>query len=457
SSSELVSWPKLPAQTPAVVAPSPRLATASTAHKRRSTVPQSGRGRSSRAFFRSVHQERELSTSPNGPQVTVRMHPQVDRGFFVSDADWTCYRRNYFQVSCTFTLAGAGAGMPVFVTDGGGTRAVQQFLIGISARIAGSDCSTGVELVQHTPKRDKGPQMTPQPQPVRRSDTGLVDVSGTTASFERLQFKTATANNGKRRAAQQYYILELVLLADCDDGARVSVATTESPPIVVRGRSPGHYADPGRRISHKASLSESTVMAPDSSTEVPNPAELFGPGPMAAMGASLSHDPARPHAPPPPSSASRSQSSDVLAQGFSGAMYPDSVPQYTDNSSAAAVAAALAVATGDPAGFGMSADDMVQALAAMVPPTVPPPQEILARAHMSDALGLAGIGLAKPKHDDAISSDMTLSMAASIAGSVPDALSTLDMCPLPMQPTSTLDSDGRLDSQTSSNHMGGSA
>ncbi|KAJ2163927.1 hypothetical protein GGH16_004774 [Coemansia sp. RSA 560] len=87
---------------------------------------------------------------------------------------------------------------------------------------------------------------------------------------------------------------------------------------------------------------------------------------------------------------------------------------------------------------------MVQALTSMVS-SVPPPQEILARAQMGDALGLTNIGLKPKSSDDVISSGMTLSMAASIAGNVPDALQALEIHPPLTQPAS-LDGSSQLDS-----------
>ncbi len=36
----------------------------------------------------------------------VQLHARMDRGFFRADQDWTCYRRNYFQVSSTFDVHG---------------------------------------------------------------------------------------------------------------------------------------------------------------------------------------------------------------------------------------------------------------------------------------------------------------------------------------------------------------
>ncbi|KAK5310742.1 hypothetical protein LTR93_011951 [Exophiala xenobiotica] len=69
----------------------------------------------------------------------------------------------------------------------------------------------------------------------------------TTYTFERVQFQKATANNGKRPGKQQYSLLVVVLSAilartpGTEDW--VAIATKESEPMVVRGRSPGKYKD----------------------------------------------------------------------------------------------------------------------------------------------------------------------------------------------------------------------
>ena len=73
----------------------------------------------------------------------------------------------------------------------------------------------------------------------------------TTHTFERVQFKNATANNGKRRASQQYFHLIVEVFADIrNEGAAepawVKVAQRTSEKIVVRGRSPSHYQHEGQ-------------------------------------------------------------------------------------------------------------------------------------------------------------------------------------------------------------------
>ncbi|KAJ3061400.1 hypothetical protein HK102_009127, partial [Quaeritorhiza haematococci] len=166
----------------------------------------------------------------------------------MAENDWTCYRRNYFQLSSAFLAtdaAGQEVEFPCLLEHENQLVAVNGFALCIAARVANGE--KRIDLVQHTPKRDKGPQIVPQPKACKPGGNphqynGL-GTNQAVVTFERVQFKTATANNGKRRAAQQYYVLIVELYAVCQDGQQIKMATTESAPLVVRGRSPGHYAD----------------------------------------------------------------------------------------------------------------------------------------------------------------------------------------------------------------------
>ncbi|KAF9570229.1 hypothetical protein EC968_002048, partial [Mortierella alpina] len=181
--------------------------------------------------------------------MTIRIGAKIDRGFFLAANDWTCYRRNYFQLSASFSVAGIDTSIqpeiPCLLERNGELLQVQKFLICIGAQIQNGEKT--IELVQHTPKRDKGPQITPSPTPVRAGgDLSLNASAGSNPhviTFERVQFKTATANNGKRRAAQQYYQVRVDLFAETEMGELIMIASSFSAPLVVRGRSPGHYAD----------------------------------------------------------------------------------------------------------------------------------------------------------------------------------------------------------------------
>ena len=221
--------------------------------------------------------------SADGVSVEPEIHGRVEKGFFLAERDWTCYRRNYFTVVCSYSLKPTTHSFPFYLKRSPTSphENVVAFAMCISA-VVDSAGGKAVELVQHTPKRDKGPQHKPTkiklaPQPA--SSAGFSNTNQNhqqthgnhggefatfpqqsqqqyVASFERIQFKSATANNGKRRAAQQYYHLIVELYADVGNASSSGSASSEngwvkiaykiSAPMVVRGRSPGHYADERR-------------------------------------------------------------------------------------------------------------------------------------------------------------------------------------------------------------------
>ncbi|CAK7244280.1 MAG: meiosis-specific transcription factor ndt80 [Sporothrix thermara] len=209
-----------------------------------------------------------------GQSVKLEINGTIDKGFFLSEKEWTCYRRNYFSCICSFSVTPHyPASSMVFLQNNGSRSTVHGFSMSISAVVSDNE-SQAIELVQHTPKRDKGPTARPEkvhliakpPQQAHHSmgmystDGGLSVGGGrydhsygppqaghpTEHTFERIQFKQATANNGKRRAAQQYYHLLVELYAEVSapgssECHSVKVAHRKSAKMIVRGRSPGHY------------------------------------------------------------------------------------------------------------------------------------------------------------------------------------------------------------------------
>ncbi|KAG9294340.1 hypothetical protein G9A89_001845 [Geosiphon pyriformis] len=233
-------------------------------------------------FFSATKQHYNLTSMDRTNSFKLRIHSKVDRGFFLADQDWTCYRRNYFQISSAFSITAPHPvnemETPCLLEVDGQIYNVTQFLLGITARVSNSDKK--IELVQHTPKRDKGPQMVPMPKTIRAGGNLNLSSVGTNANivtFERIQFKTATANNGKRRAAQQYYVILVDLYAHVESGELHRVATSTSAPLVVRGRSPGHYADshdrynpmaPNSAFANERNMAYSNPHAPNGSPGV---------------------------------------------------------------------------------------------------------------------------------------------------------------------------------------------
>ncbi|KIW66567.1 hypothetical protein, variant 1 [Phialophora macrospora] len=231
------------------------------------------------------HQVLTLRGQPLVPEITA----SIQKGFFQVDRKWTCYRRNYFAVQCAFNFRNSMAETPLYLSKNGSEELIQQFAVSISAKTAitsaGESETRG--LVQHTPKREKATERVPGRQQIAPSHSHAMGTNGTyanaghmytganhlhstsmgsfgsfetpganspptTYTFERIQFQKATANNGKRRAQQQYFLVVVELAANIGRQGHedwVVIATKESDPMVVRGRSPGHYKDNGRRDS----------------------------------------------------------------------------------------------------------------------------------------------------------------------------------------------------------------
>ncbi|KAJ5368488.1 p53-like transcription factor DNA-binding [Penicillium cataractarum] len=224
-----------------------------------------------------------IVTDFGGTQQTVKpeVYAKIGRGFFPSDNKWTCYRRNYFAVTCSFSLHPWPSTVPLYIRHADQTlEPIRNFAMSISAIVNGQYGETR-ELVQHTPKRDKQSERPPPrvhlqpspPQSLASATTGngthgfqlgsqSLDYNSSFAAapqppqshmFERIQFQKATANNGKRRAQQQFYNLVVELQAEIagpvgGESQWVLIARRHSHSMVVRGRSPGHYKD-GRRDS----------------------------------------------------------------------------------------------------------------------------------------------------------------------------------------------------------------
>lgn len=234
--------------------------------------------------------------------VTGQSHPvspeigaAIQKGFFQVDGKWTCYRRNYFTVACSFHVKSPSADGRYYVQRQGRSDLVARFAVSISAKTASMNNQESEPrgLVQHTPKRDKATESVPGKQIIQpMAPNGGVDSYGlnphsyplshpvqpppmnyydrnsgpqsptppTSHTFERIQFQKATANNGKRRAQQQYFHVVVELSAEIGSvGSEqwITVAKRQSDQMVVRGRSPGHYKDANRRDS-------SAGMGPDS-------------------------------------------------------------------------------------------------------------------------------------------------------------------------------------------------
>ncbi|KAH7355924.1 hypothetical protein BKA66DRAFT_474440 [Pyrenochaeta sp. MPI-SDFR-AT-0127] len=247
-------------------------------------------------------------TNGGGSIVLPAIQCVIPKGFFLSeDRVWTCYRRNYFAVRCSYSLLPTIDPRNLFLSslDGhdelSGSKKIQSIALALSAMVDDQNAKT-VGLYQHTPKRNQGPEIDLEPvilwpvslppsddpsiehskhaittgshgddrtllaQPVQQKNWDLSTIEtgqsketlATVHNFERCQFKSATANNGKRRAQQQYYAVAVSLLVDIRSSSElpprwVKVAQRCARGLVVRGRSPSHYSSEGAKNIHPLS------------------------------------------------------------------------------------------------------------------------------------------------------------------------------------------------------------
>lgn len=237
----------------------------------------SGHERPERLRFPTFEKKLELFAESSSRKVLSDVFASVEKNILLNkkDGNMTCYRRNYIAVQCHYELSNFIANEKLYVSHPKrGNRTVQAFGVQVSATIDDPH-GKAVGLIQHTPKRDAGPKVPPEITPLGPSTTnhgratigshpipatngpnlplqGLGQQRNTFSTshhtFERIQFQQATANNGRRRAQQQYYYLIVELHADIRSPNQaqpdwVLVAQRISDPLVVRGRSPGHYKD----------------------------------------------------------------------------------------------------------------------------------------------------------------------------------------------------------------------
>ncbi|KAG0160376.1 hypothetical protein PDIDSM_7903 [Penicillium digitatum] len=60
-------------------------------------------------------------------------------------------------------------------------------------------------------------------------------------AWKRLQFRVATANNGRRKELQQHFVVRLKVVATLSTGAKIPISEVQSGPVIVRGRSPRNF------------------------------------------------------------------------------------------------------------------------------------------------------------------------------------------------------------------------
>jgi hypothetical protein len=156
----------------------------------------------------------------------------------------TCYRRNLFQISGTVTLSRSIKGM---LNEQGQHVPIFDMFASISALESIEGKSTEIISVPWktsaaSSSEDKAGAAPPK-WPLDVSMNPELDPTCVSIpiAWKRLQFKHATANNGRRKGLQQHYVIQINLMANLATGECVKLAEIQSGAVIVRGRSPRNF------------------------------------------------------------------------------------------------------------------------------------------------------------------------------------------------------------------------
>ena len=193
-------------------------------------------------------------------RISININARLHGMFFVADPpatptfnpqttfpELTCYRRNLFQVTGSITLP---RNLRYILTDIGDRL---QFL-GQELQISATESVENgpVKLISvpwktpvgnapatHEEKGEKEPSTIPLD--VMSNQDMDAEFATFPIAWKRLQFRIATANNGRRRELQQHFVVRLRLVVILPNGAKIPVAEARSAAIIVRGRSPRNF------------------------------------------------------------------------------------------------------------------------------------------------------------------------------------------------------------------------
>ncbi|KAI0166702.1 p53-like transcription factor [Hypoxylon sp. FL1284] len=210
--------------------------------------------------FRRV-QDKHTIVDQHGRMQQLELSAQLHGMFFLSEMpssttdgamlqpELTCYRRNLFQISGS--LITPRGQLSVILPETGETVPVNSTEVTISA-IESVD-GHPVRLIvipwktppPNSPELPQTPDQEPPSLPLIPFPDDGQEADGEYAVYpigwRRLQFRIATANNGRRKELQQHFVLHLKVVGTLANGSKVVLTESTTAPIVVRGRSPRNF------------------------------------------------------------------------------------------------------------------------------------------------------------------------------------------------------------------------
>jgi hypothetical protein len=193
-------------------------------------------------------------------RTTISMSAQLHGMFFLAESPWasngdtqaapselTCYRRNLFQITGEVTIPRT---LQYLLTDQG----EQIPIVGQELTISATESTEGnpvkiISVPWKTPSNPTAPviddkvEREPPSIPIDARSVQELDSDFATLPFQwkRLQFRIATANNGRRKELQQHFLVRLKVVATIATGGKVPLCEIQSGAIIVRGRSPRNF------------------------------------------------------------------------------------------------------------------------------------------------------------------------------------------------------------------------
>ena len=164
-----------------------------------------------------------------------------------ASTELTCYRRNLFQITGTITLPRA---LRYITTEMGDRIPIlnQELFISATESVEGHPVKlisvpwkTPINNTSTTPEDKSEKEPVSIPLDTMSNQDLDADFATFPIAWKRLQFRIATANNGRRKELQQHFVVRLRVVATLATGNRVSICEARSGAIIVRGRSPRNF------------------------------------------------------------------------------------------------------------------------------------------------------------------------------------------------------------------------
>ncbi|KAB8339163.1 hypothetical protein FH972_022098 [Carpinus fangiana] len=192
--------------------------------------------RTSIALSAQLHGMFFLAENPNAANADAPPPPR----------ELTCYRRNLFSISGSIAVP---RNLRYILTEQGEQIPIVAHELALSA--TESVEGNPVKIISVPWKTPAGTQPGSEERPEREPPSIPLDLMAGSEmdpdlatipiSWKRLQFRIATANNGRRKELQQHFVIKLRVMAQLSTGQRVPIAEVTSSSIIVRGRSPRNF------------------------------------------------------------------------------------------------------------------------------------------------------------------------------------------------------------------------